>query len=425
MFSEKRKEDIEKFVSAITHDDHDSNYFICHYAEGSMHSLRTSRTEFSLEQVKEKDCYFSLNGFAGYHRKSDECRQINGIVIDLDYHEDSTKAFRRWIVERNLAVILDAVDAGDIPAPNIITNTGRGIQLLYLFETSISYFTKNRETNEKSIYAYKKIQEEITSKVKSVLPEEDRLKIDYNVNDISRVVRIPGTKNSKSDTVASIVYTNDEYYSFSDFFKKKTTTNKNASVKKSSVKSSYGTKELQQARIYELEKLVELRNGNCEGYRNYMALLYYNAAVQIYEKDEAKKMLSDFCKKFNPGTSPFTKSQINAIIRSVDSNKTADHSGYYIFTKQWIIEHLAITEDEANAIGFSTYVSKRERTKQKNRQNKQERNAKIIAMHNSGVFHSDIAKTLGISLRTVQTVIKNAGLARAYSTKINVQKNAA
>ena len=425
MFSEKRKEDIEKFVSAIMHDDHVSNYFICHYAEGSMHSLRTSRTEFSLEQVKEKDCYFSLNGFAGYHRKSDECRQINGIVIDLDYHEASTKAFRRWIVGRNLAVILDAVDAGDIPAPNIITNTGRGIQLLYLFENSISYFTKSGETNEKAIFAYKRIQEEIMRKVNAVFPEDDGLEIDRNVNDVSRVVRIPGTKNSKSDTVASIVYTNDEYYSFSDFFKKKDTSNKNAPINKSSVKGFYGIKELQQARIHELEKLVELRNGNCEGYRNYMALLYYNAAVQIHEKDEAKKMLSDFCKKFNPGTSPFTKSQINAIIRSVDSNKTAGYSGYYIFTKQWIIEHLAITEDEANAIGFSTCINKRERTKQKNRQNKQERNTKIIQMHNSGVIHSDIAKALGISLRTVQTVIKNAGLARAYSATINVQKNAA
>ncbi len=170
---------------------------------------------------------------------------------------------------------------------------------------------------------------------------------------------------------------------------------------------------------------MELRGGNCEGYRNYMALLYYNAAVQIFEKDKANKMLFEFCKKFNPGTTPFTKSQINAIIRSVNSNKTAGYSGYYIFTKQWIIEHLAITEDEANAIGFSTYINKRERTKQKNRQNKQERNTRIIQMHNSGVIHSDIAKVLGISLRTVQIVIKTAGLARAYSATINVQKNAA
>lgn len=312
MFSEKRKEDIEKFVSAIMHDDHDSNYFICYYADGSMHSYRTSRAEFSLEQVKEKDCYFSLNGFAGYHRKSDECRQINGIVVDLDYHEASTKAFRRWIVGRNLAVILDAVDAGDIPAPNIITNTGRGIQLLYLFEKSISYFTKSGEINEKAIFAYKRIQEEIMRKVNAVLPEEDSLEIDRNVNDISRVVRILGTKNSKSDTVASIVYTNDEYYSFSDFYKKKDTSDKKKSYKKSSVKGSCGNKELQQARINELEKLVELRGGNCEGYRNYMALLYYNAAVQIFEKDKANKMLFEFCKKFNPGTTPFTKSQINA-----------------------------------------------------------------------------------------------------------------
>ena len=117
--------------------------------------------------------------------------------------------------------------------------------------------------------------------------------------------------------------------------------------------------------------------------------------------------------------------QIDAVIRSVDSNKTADHSGYYIFTKQWIVEHLAITEEEANSIGFLTYINKRERTKQENRRNKQERNTKIIEMHSGGVVHSDIAKALGISLRTVQTVIKEAGLSRTYKTKCNVQKNAA
>ena len=137
---------------------------------------------------------------------------------------------------------------------------------------------------------------------------------------------------------------------------------------------------------------MELLGGNCEGYRNYIALLYYNAAVQIFEKEKADKMLFAFCKKSNPGTTPFTKSQINAIIRSVNSNRTAGYSGYYIFTKQWIIEHLAITQDEANAIGFSTCINKRERTKQKNRQNKKERNTQTIQMHNSGVIHSDIAR---------------------------------
>ena len=230
MISEKGKEDIEKFISMIMHDDHDSNYFICNYEKGAMHSLRTSREEFNVEQVHEKDCYFSLNGFSGFHRKSNECRQINGIVIDLDCHEPATKVFLRWIVQRNLIAILDALYAGDIPAPNIITVTGRGLQLLYLFDNSISYFIKTGEINEKAVFAYKKIQGEIASIIKSVLPEDFSLEIDYNVNDVSRVVRIPGTKNSKSGTVASVAYTNCDYYSFSDFHKKEDDKNKKPHV---------------------------------------------------------------------------------------------------------------------------------------------------------------------------------------------------
>ena len=60
-----------------------------------------------------------------------------------------------------------------------------------------------------------------------------------------------------------------------------------------------------------------------------------------------------------------------------------------------------------------------------NQLKKAERNNKIIAMVKEGIKHSDIAKKLGISLRTVQTVLKNNGLTRGYYCNVNVQNNAA
>jgi hypothetical protein len=161
MLNKQDKQEITKFISMLYHDDHDSNYFICNL-DDRMHSLRTSLSEFDISQVKENDCYISLNGFAGHHRKKEECRQINGIVFDLDYHHNVTEAEMDWVKKRSLQYILDAFSSGDLYEANIITDTTRGLQLIYLFENSISYRRKNSELNSKVLYAYEKIRDVAT-----------------------------------------------------------------------------------------------------------------------------------------------------------------------------------------------------------------------------------------------------------------------
>ena len=156
-----------------------------------------------------------------------------------------------------------------------------------------------------------------------------------------------------------------------------------------------------------------------------MTFIYYNSAVQIYDKDTAVTKTFEFCNKFPTGTEPFSNAQIKTIIRNIDKNKTKEYKGHYIITKEWIFEKLAITDIEAKQIGITNNFNSRAKKKQQNQLKKAERNDKIITMTKEGIKHSDIAKQLGISLRTVQTVLKINGLTRDYGVNVNVQNNAA
>ena len=411
----------------LYHDDHDSNYFICNFKDGKMHSLRTSLDEFDVSQIKEEDCYISLNGFAACHRRQRECRQINGIVFDLDYHHLTTPETLEWVKQRNLNSIMDAVAENSLYEPNIITDTSRGYQFIYLFNNSIAYYCKDSTINEKALYAYNQIRLTIEKQIRESLPDEDYLDIDRNVYDITRIIRLPGTINTKTGKETCLVHINEDYYDFTDFYSKeeKKPPKENIKPKTSTAYKKCNGVELQKARIDELEKLQQFRGERCEGYRNYMTFIYYNSAVQIYDKDTAVEKTFEFCNKFVSGTEPFSNSQIKAIMRNIDKNKTKDYNGHYLITKEWIFDKLAITDIEAKQIGISNNFNSRAKKKQMNQIKKSERNAKIVAMVKEGVKHSDIAKQLGISLRTVQTVLKNNGLTRDYCTNVNVQNNAA
>lgn len=152
---------------------------------------------------------------------------------------------------------MDAVHENTLYEPNIITDTSRGLQLIYLFENSISYYCKDGEPNEKALYACERIREIIENQLIEILPKEHQLDIDRNVYDITRIVRLPGTVNSKTGKEAYLIHTNEDYYSFSDFYTKPES-KPEAQISPPKHFSEYkrcSQSELQQLRIEELEKL--------------------------------------------------------------------------------------------------------------------------------------------------------------------------
>ena len=149
----------------------------------------------NIEIEGEKDTYISLHTFKSDCRQSSNWQTLNGILIDIDYHlkED---------VEENLDNLENQIEKlindNIIPVPTIITFTGRGFDLIYLFRDPINYYG-----GEQAVKKFNLCQSGLYE-----LFEENNVEVDTNVKDLARVFRIPGTMNSKAVKLCRIIFFN-------------------------------------------------------------------------------------------------------------------------------------------------------------------------------------------------------------------------
>lgn len=155
--------------------------------------------------------YVSVNTFSGHRRKASKCYAINAIVVDLDDHRSKPFIVRQKI-ENTFSVLYQAIDAERIPVPTIINATGRGLQLLFVYDRSISYRTQRHKRNS-MVRMHRKIVDRLYSELQSML-DVDCLRLDESCRDLSRVVRIPGTINTKTDTVVRTILNTGHYVNF-------------------------------------------------------------------------------------------------------------------------------------------------------------------------------------------------------------------
>ncbi len=410
-------EEAKKFFDMLYHDDRNSYYFLCTKKNGTWQQKGLKLDElYNCELDENANCYVSLNGFSCVRRGQKYCRQINALFFDLDYHKPCDDSYLNWIKERTYIIITESIANKELTPPTIITDTTRGLQLFYIFDTSLSLRCKDGKTNSKGLFILDQIQQKLLKELKVVLNSDtDLLELDTQVFDVTRVVRLPSTKNMTTGKTAKIKYINEDYYVFDDFKlcqqgrKQKSKSECNKPFKNTNQLS------LQKTRLDELQRLVEYRNYDVEGCRNAFALLYYNSAVQIYGENEAESRLFEFCEQFKQGTKPFTKSELKAIIKSVNANHGGEYSGHYKITKKWIMEHLNVTDIEKRKLNlFKSTNSKKEKVKRENQKRKLERNNTIYQMHRLGFTHSEIAENCECSLRTIQNVLKAMGETREY-----------
>lgn len=386
----------------LLHDDKNSNYFIGSKPSGIYKHWRYTKDEI-LKNIPESEAYITLNGFYGWRKNAILCRQINALFFDLDYHEKVPKSEIDWRNGHNFQLLQDAIHNQELYNPNIIVNSGRGLQLYYIFENSIPYHLKDGSTNDKALYSLRKIRETITNQLNNILAStEYPLEVDNKVGDLSRIVRIPGTYNKKAKSVATILYVNQEYCKLADFYTKV----EKPQIQKPYIKKptkSHSQDALQHARLIELKKLQEYRNFNCIGCREIMCFLFFNAASQVYSKEDATNELKEFNSKFSE---PIPECQIRAILKEK----------HYKISKDYIIKNLNITEVEMQQLKlFSTNNLSRVLKKAQTKKNKQERNKEILNLVSAGVRHADIAVAVGVSLRTVQNVLKENNITRNYT----------
>lgn len=240
---------------------------ICSCSGSGMYDLLFPGDRF-LEQLtwisnrEAEDAYFSLNSFWNSKKTTDDVRHLNAIVMDLDfykikkYEQMTPEAFYEKHISKKLPLKSTAV-----------VNSGRGLYVIYAFKHCSYHMT--------SLY---------NSITKSLYEKFAQFGMDPKAMNITQVIRIPGSVNTKTGETVEVIEYNDTTYTIQDlaatmlpYTKEQIQELRNKKPKKAAVpvalvsrKSFDGRKRHFKTFYADLQKLIQLRNYDIEGLREYM-----------------------------------------------------------------------------------------------------------------------------------------------------------
>lgn len=341
-----------------------------------------------------KNIYITLNTFFKPCRRLECIKELNFLYIDLDYYK--TKYTKEQVIMNLEANYFNKI----IPATNYILDSGRGLALLWNI---------NKVTS-KALPLWKAIQEYLYKQLKEFGADRQAL-------DATRILRVPGSINSKSKTVVSIIDEYDYIYDLREIQKEYLPELKPKEKKKGRPKKInyvYRERSLYFARIQDIIKLCELREYDLRGHREIILFLYRYYLCGFTE--DVQKALEDVLELNSMFRYPLKE---NEVIRATMSAEKCylDKNKEYKYKNDTLIELLEITEYEETYM--STIISKNEykrrhREREKNRYLEKlkadgkikekdkllQRRIKIKDLLAEGLEQKDICLRLNISKRT-------------------------
>ena len=368
-------EEQQRFLS-ILHRDSRGGSVICtqfHNGDLSMQQVTKDITEINGEQI-EDDVYVSVNSFKTSggpftSRRAENVYSLNAMYIDLDLPGHKRNEDSEMIIHENLDMIHEAVSDGRLPRYTMITSTGNGLGVFFVLTNSIANTSKTAKQQQ----YFDTLYDLLAERMKDVLSEcgEHALIVDSSViGDHARICRLPGTRNSKSGTMCTLIEVNERgccnLFEYSkilsrDTAEKTQNTNKKGKTKNTGEKrfvSSFYHAQL----LMKLEQLQKERS-SWRGHREVFCFVYYNTAKQCLEYQDAVKSLRQFNDDLGER---IDESRIKSIIRSVDSNSSYDgsYAGYYKLTNLWICNKLGLNENEIKKYGLDGGCSWEDRNQQ-------------------------------------------------------------
>lgn len=274
------------------------------------HELKSNLTKV----LHLKDLYLSVNSFCLPKRKAHLIWHLNAFFIDLDYYNIPELKGK---TAKEVLAILRKNGCFKFAEPSFCVDSGNGLYIFWLIDNAPKQMS----------VIYKKIQDKIFEMFKDY-------GADPQAKDLSRVLRLPGTVNSKTGRKASIILNDDASlwenkvvirYDIKDLSKRVLPSlpytkdeleelrkqrrkakkereerlqknkelkknNKDSDSKKSNenskVKGLYNLHKLYHTRMDDLETLQELRGASCEGYRETMCYMYRLFALHFYRSTE-------------------------------------------------------------------------------------------------------------------------------------------
>lgn len=375
------------------------------------------------------DVFISMNTFYINKRNVDSLKRINALYVDIDCYKVGLSK------DSVLGMLREYYFDTEIPQPTFIIDSGRGLYLIW----------KLRNEDRNALPRWKRVQEYLIDKLKE-------FGADSACKDAARILRMPFTYNTKSQTYAAILDFNDLTYSVLDI-------QKEYGIMSSSSKSKYSgaaTKKMcSYASELALKLNVELPDFNdyiatkewiskmkpsitgtkmcyiLQGYckdievlfsslrkgadcKREIALFLYRLFTYYLTKD--KDIALEKTLELNAALScPFKRQYVIRATQSAE--RKIDKGDTYHYKKSTIIDILEITDAEMESLTYLVHDGQRKKRKKVNNrkaylrrlnikgeltkaEKKKKRLDDIIEMSKEGLSSKQIIEKLGISRAT-------------------------
>lgn len=369
------------------------------------------------------DCnnYLSVSTFKNGKTRSEwNVKEVKRLYVDMDAHEnpinlDEAKLLSDYLMD-------NWFDGEDLPEPNYIIFSGRGLQFLFTL-TGCNNVPEWQRYQSALLNACQKLLEELkhhSLSEASIVADEHNVSIDM-LKDAARVMRVPDTKNQKVNVDTELLYENEAneytlnelnttFTAFSDDnlptieekkTKKKTKSDKEKKKKHKSEPTERNVdmsnidmddkqivdpnflkiiENTIKPRLFDLETLIRLRNeaGIDGGYRNNLISIYIPTLVSCGYKND--KVIEEAHRVNDLFNKPLKNAEVNDWLNSCLKKKEIINTDgkkcvsrvYYRFYTSTIIDKLQITKEEQDSMRVlcsEALKKKRSREKQKDIQN--------------------------------------------------------
>ena len=342
----------------------------------------------------KKDTYISMNTFYKPQRRIENLKELKALYIDLDIY--NTKFSKEQILmnlEKNYY-------GSKIPIPSLVVDSGRGLYLIWLINSA----------HYKALPLWKAIEEYFYKILKE-------FGADRNALDCTRVLRVIGTINSKSNTEVKVLDFYEYRYDLREIQREymleldESPSKRRGRPKK--VVSIHRERSLYYARIMDIIKICELREYDLKGHRELILFLY--RYYLCYFTEDINKSLNDTLEL----NSMFKQSlKAKEVIRATKSAETVfkNKNKDYKYKNATLIELLDITKEEQEQL--KTIIDTRVKLDRKNtirrekrtnadgftkrEQQKKDTYKSIQFLKSQGLTQKEITQQLKISLRTIK-----------------------
>ncbi|NFG22269.1 DNA-binding response regulator, partial [Clostridium botulinum] len=286
--------------------------------------------------------YISLNTFYSTYRRLEYLKELKAHFIDLDIYK--TKFTKEQVLMR----LDEEYFNKSIPRPNLIIDSGRGLYLIWMINSVPS----------KALPLWKAVEEYLYKELKVFGADRQAL-------DATRVLRVPGSINSKSNTVVEVLEQYEYVYDLREIQEGYLPElDKNKPKKKGRPSKTvfiHRERSLYYARIQDIIKLCELRNYDLKGQRESILFLY--RYWLCYFIDDTQKALEDTLELNNQFILPLSETEVIRATRSAERVFLSKDKKYK-YKNQTLIDLLEIIELEETYM--KTIISDKEYKRRQN-----------------------------------------------------------